>query len=93
VSVKKEFHLVLFISGASPNSVRAVNNIKAICEDFLRENYRLEIIDVHQIPEVAEKEQIIALPTLIKRGPKPQRRLVGDLSDKEKVLKGLGINF
>jgi circadian clock protein KaiB len=93
VSVEQKFHLVLFITGTSPNSVRAVNNIKAICEDFLKENYTLEIIDVHQIPEVAEKEQIIALPTLIKRGPSPQRRLVGDLSDKKKVLRGLGINI
>jgi circadian clock protein KaiB len=86
-----KFHLVLYIKGASPNSVRAVNNIKAICEDYLKENYCLEVIDVHQRPEVAEKEQIIALPTLIKKLPAPERRLVGDLSEKARVLRGLGI--
>lgn len=91
--VEEKIHLVLFITGASPNSVRAVTNIKRICEEFLKGTYSLEIIDVHQTPAIAEKEQIIALPTLIKKGPGPQRRLVGDLSDKAKVMRGLGIHF
>jgi circadian clock protein KaiB len=85
--------LSLFITGASPNSVRAINNIKAICEKYLPENYELEIIDVYQVPEIAQKEQIIALPTLIKRSPSPERRMVGDMSDTAKVLRGLGIVF
>jgi circadian clock protein KaiB len=89
--VENKYHLVLYVTGASPNSVRAINNIKEICETFLNSNYSLEIIDVHQTPEVAQSEQIIALPTLIKKGPSPERRLVGDLSDKAKVLRGLGI--
>jgi len=84
---------VLYVTGASPNSVRAINNIKEICETFLNDNYSLEIIDVHQVPEVAQMEQIIALPTLIKKGPSPERRLVGDLSNKAKVLRGLGIKY
>lgn len=88
-----KFQLALFISGASPNSARAVNNIKVVCEEFLKDNYTLEVIDVHQRPEVAEKEQIIALPTLIKRTPGLERRLVGDLSDKARVLRGLGISI
>lgn len=88
-----EYHLSLFITGTSPNSVRAINNIKSICEEHLNGNYELEIIDVYQIPERAQREQIIALPTLIKRGPLPERRLVGDMSDKSKVLRGLGIYF
>jgi circadian clock protein KaiB len=91
--MENQYHLTLFITGASPNSVRAVNNLKAICETYLKDNYTLEIIDVHQVPEIAQKEQIIALPTLIKKGPGPKRRLVGDLSDNEKVLRGLGIPF
>ena len=84
---------MLYVTGASPNSVRAINNIKEICETFLNDNYSLEIIDVHQVPEVAQMEQIIALPTLIKKGPSPERRLVGDLSNKAKVLRGLGIKY
>lgn len=91
--IDEKYYLVLYITGASPNSVRAVNNIKVICEEFLKGNYSLEIIDVHQTPEVAQNEQIIALPTLIKKGPGPRRRLVGDLSDKARVLRGLGINI
>ena len=71
--------------------MRAVTNIKQICDDYLKDNYELEIIDVYQQKEVAEKEQIIALPLLIKKMPLPQRRMIGDLSDTEKVLKGLGL--
>lgn len=90
--MENKYHLVLYVTGASPNSVRAINNIKEICDTFLNDNYSLEIIDVHQTPEVAQREQIIALPTLVKKGPSPERRLVGDLSDRAKVLRGLGIN-
>ena len=90
---KEEYHLVLFITGASPNSVRAINNIKSICEKYLKGNYVLEIIDVYQHPELAKKEQIIALPTLIKKRPAMERRLVGDMSETEKVLRGLGLSY
>lgn len=91
MEAKSEYHLKLFITGASPNSVRAINNIKSICEKYLKDKYILEIIDVYQIPEIAQREQIIALPTLLKKGPGPGRRLVGDMSDTDKVLRGLGI--
>jgi circadian clock protein KaiB len=93
VDTQHKFQFTLFITGASPNSIRAVNNLKEIGKRYLNGNYELEIIDVYQVPELAEIEQIIALPTLIKRGPGPERRLVGDLSDRDKVLKGLGIDF
>ena len=86
-----EFDLRLFITGATPNSVRAVNNIKAICEDHLKGRYALEIIDVYQQEIVAEQEQLVALPLLIKKMPLPERRMIGDLSNTEKVLKGLGV--
>lgn len=89
---QEEYHLILFITGASPNSVRAINNIKSICEKYLRDNYILEIVDVHQMPEIAQKEQIIALPTLIKKRPLTERRMVGDMSETAKVLRGLGIS-
>ena len=84
--------LKLFVTGASPNSIRAISNIKHICETYLAGRYELEIVDVYQQKLTAEQEQIIALPLLIKKSPLPERRLIGDLSDITKVLKGLGLN-
>lgn len=86
------YQLHLFVAGASVNSVRAISNIREICEIYLRGRYSLKIIDVHQQKEVAEQEQLIALPLLVKRKPLPERRLIGDLSDTTKVLQGLGIS-
>lgn len=88
----KEFVLRLFITGVTPNSVRALTHIKQICEEHLQGRYSLEIIDVYQQPEVAEKEQLIALPMLVKKHPIPERRMIGDLSDTKKVLESLGLN-
>jgi circadian clock protein KaiB len=85
------FILKLFITGATPNSIRAVGNIKKICEDHLKGRYRLEIIDVYQQMHVAEKEQLLALPLLVRKAPLPEKRLIGDLSNTEKVLHGLGV--
>jgi len=89
--ISKEYVLRLFITGATPNSVKAVINAKQICEDHLSGNYLLEIVDVYQQADIAEQEQLIALPMLIKKSPLPERRMIGDLSDTQKVLKGLGI--
>ena len=89
---KKDYILRLFISGATPNSLRSLTNIKEICEIYLKGRYSLEIIDVYQQVEVAEKEQLLALPLLIRKNPLPERRLIGDMSDLEKVLKGLEIS-
>jgi circadian clock protein KaiB len=88
---QQSYILRLFVTGASPNSSRAISNLKQICETYLKDNYELEIIDVYQQPMIAEKEQIIALPMLLKVFPSPVRRLMGDLSDTEKVLIGLGL--
>lgn len=85
------YRLRLFVTGASPNSTRAISNLNEICEKYLKGNYTLEIIDVHQQPTIAQAEQIIALPMLIKKAPGVERRLIGDMSDTEKVLRGLGI--
>ncbi|MDB5207037.1 MAG: circadian clock protein KaiB [Flavisolibacter sp.] len=85
--------LRLFVTGTSPNSIRAINNLKQICEEHLQNNYSLEIIDVYQQAAVAQSEQIIALPLLIRKQPLPERRLIGDLSQTEKVLKGLGLSL
>ena len=86
-----EYVLRLFITGASPNSIRAVENIKLICEAHLKGRYSLEIIDVYQQGALAWQEQLVALPLLVRKHPLPERRLIGDLSDTEKVLKGLGL--
>lgn len=85
--------LRLFIAGTSPNSVRAVTNLKNVCEEHLPGRYELEIIDVHQQMDKAEGEQLIALPMLLKKYPGTERRLIGDMSDTKKVLKGLGIKI
>ncbi|HTD99147.1 MAG TPA: circadian clock KaiB family protein [Mucilaginibacter sp.] len=82
----------LFVTGASPNSARAIANLKTILETHLKDNYELEIIDIYQQPEKTESEHIIALPMLIKKSPGSERRLIGDMSNSEKVLKGLGLN-
>ncbi|MEO6151050.1 MAG: circadian clock KaiB family protein [Mucilaginibacter sp.] len=84
------YRLQLFIAGASPNSTRAVSNIRKICETYLKDNYELEIIDIHQQPIAAQIAQVIALPLLIKSSPSPSRRMIGDMSDSKKVLAGLG---
>lgn len=83
--------LRLYVAGTSPNSLRAVSNIKKICKDHLKENYDLEIVDVYQQIEKAADDQLIALPLLVKKAPGQVRRLVGDMSDEQKVLKGLGV--
>ena len=88
-SIKPAYILKLYVTGATPNSVRAINNIKAICEKYLKNDYELEIIDVYQQPLIAKSEQIIALPLLIKLSPLPLKRLIGNMSDTQKVLKGL----
>ena len=83
--------LRLFITGMTPNSKRAVENIKKICEEHLEGRYELQVIDIYQQPALAEGEQIIAAPTLIKVLPAPIKKLIGDMSDTKKVLLGLGI--
>lgn len=88
---QKTYVLQLFVTGILPNSVKAIGNIKGICEKYLKGRYELEIVDIYQQPELAFAEDIIAVPVLIKKSPFPQERLVGDMSDTEKVLTGLGL--
>lgn len=85
------YELRLFISGASPLSARAIENLKAICNEHLLGCHTLEIIDVRQHPEVAGQEQLVVLPLLLKKAPLPERRLIGDLADTNKVLSALGL--
>ena len=88
---KSKYILSLYISGATNRSKTAIENIKKICEENLKNRYKLEIIDVFQQPEKLRSEQIIAVPTLIKRLPAPLRKFIGDLSDTDGVLIGLGL--
>ena len=89
VEIKPAYLLKLYITGASPNSIKAVNNIKFICEKYLQHRYNLEIVDVYQEPQVAKTEQLVALPLLIRLFPLPVRRLIGNMSNMHKVLEGL----
>jgi circadian clock protein KaiB len=89
---EESYVLQLYVTGMARSSVLAIENIKSICNEFLGDNYTLEIIDIYKNPDVLEQEDIIACPTLIKKSPAPPRRFIGDLSDTSKVLTGLGIN-
>jgi circadian clock protein KaiB len=90
-TARKKYVLRLFVTGILPNSINAIKNINIICEQYLKGNYELEIIDIYQQPSLALTEEIIAVPVLIKKFPLPQERMIGDLSNTEKVLKGLGL--
>ena len=79
----------LYIAGSSERSTRAIQNAKEICEEHLAGTYELAIIDIYQQPRLAREDQILAVPTLIRRVPLPVRRFIGDLSDREVVLRGL----
>ncbi len=87
----KKFVLKLYVSGATRRSSKAIENIRNFCETHLKGRYELEIIDIYQQPELLEKEQVVAAPTLIKQLPLPLRKLIGDMSDTEKIMIGLNI--
>ncbi len=84
--------LKLYVTGMTPRSTQAIERIKAVCEERLKGRYELAVIDIYQQPVLARGDQIIATPTLIKLLPPPLRRLVGDLSNKERVLLGLDLS-
>jgi circadian clock protein KaiB len=88
---EERYVLRMYVTGTTPKSVRAIQNIKSICNEHLQGRYDLEVIDMYQQPTLATGEQIVALPTLIKILPLPLRRLIGDLSDMEHVLLGLDL--
>jgi circadian clock protein KaiB len=89
---KKEMWLLrLYVAGQTPNSVMAIENIKRICEEFLKGRYILEVVDIYQQPVLAKGDQIIAVPTLIKKLPLPLRKFIGDMSATERILVGLDL--
>jgi circadian clock protein KaiB len=83
--------LRLYVAGTTPQGQRALAQAKAICEEYLQGRYGLEVIDVLEQPSLAEAHQIFVLPTLVRQLPPPVRKVIGDLSDREKTLMGLGI--
>ena len=88
---KGNYVLRLYVSGMSPNSLRAVENVRKICAEHLEGRYQLEIIDIYQQPFFAKEGQIVATPTLVKELPEPLRKFIGDMSQTERILVGLDI--
>ena len=89
----EKYVLRLYVSGSTSKSALAIENIKRICEQHLKNRYDLEVIDIYQQPHLAREEQIVAVPTLVKRSPLPLRRLIGDLSNHKRVLIGLDLGM
>jgi len=88
---EEHYLLRLYVTGTTPQSAQAIQNIKSVCEQRLQGRYELEVIDLYQQPGLAKSEQIVAVPTLIKRLPLPLHRLIGNLSDLQRVLVGLDL--
>lgn len=87
----EQWTLRLYVAGQSPNSVAAFDNLKRLCEERLRGRYRIEVIDLLKNPRLAKDDQILAIPTVVRRLPQPVRRIIGDLSNTERVLVGLDL--
>ncbi|MBS1527935.1 MAG: circadian clock KaiB family protein [Bacteroidetes bacterium] len=87
----ERWELRLYVAGKTEKSVTALNNLKQYCEEHLKGQYKIEVIDLMVKPQLAEGDQILAVPTLVRKVPEPIRKIIGDLSDKEKVLVGLNI--
>src|SRR5688572_19852119 len=85
------WELLLYVAGKTPKSVTALKNLKKYCEEHLQGKYRIEVIDLLEKPQLAEGDQIFAIPTLVRKFPEPIRKIIGDLSNEEKVLVGLNI--
>jgi circadian clock protein KaiB len=86
----KRYVLRLFVTGMSPRSTEAVAVVKRLCEEILAGNYDLEVVDLYQTPERARKEDVVAAPTLVRKAPLPERRLVGNLTNLERLRAALG---
>jgi circadian clock protein KaiB len=87
----ERYILRLYVTGMTQRSVRALKNLQTICDDYLKGRYDLEVVDIYQQPVLTKGEQIIAAPTLIKKLPLPMRRIIGDMSDRDRVLLGLDL--
>ena len=87
----REFNLRLYVAGQTPKSLAAIANLKKICEENLAGRYKIEVIDLVVTPQLAAGDQIVAIPTLVRRLPPPLKRMIGDLSNSEKVIVGLDL--
>ena len=87
----QNFRLRLYVAGQTPKSILAFNNLKLICEEHLQGRYEIEIIDLIENPQLAQGDQILAVPTLVRRLPEPIKKIIGDLSNTERVLVGLDL--
>jgi circadian clock protein KaiB len=87
----KLWELRLYVAGQTPKSLTAFSNLKAICENHLKDRYRIEVIDLVEQPQLSRGDQILAIPTLVRKLPQPVRKIIGDLSDTERVLVGLDL--
>ncbi len=85
------YNLRLYVAGQTPKSLAAFANLKAICEEHLQNKYTIEVIDLLENPQLAKGDQIIAIPTLVRKLPEPLRKIIGDLSNTERVLVGLDL--
>jgi circadian clock protein KaiB len=85
------WELKLYVAGNTQKSIAALKNLQKYCEEYLEGKYRIEVIDLLKKPQLAEGDQIFAVPTLVRKVPEPMRKIIGDLSNKEKVLVGLNI--
>ena len=88
---QERIDLRLYVAGQSPKSVQAIENLRRVCEQYLPGRYRIELIDLVEHPKLARGDEIIAVPTLVRRLPEPMRKIIGDLSDTEQVLVGLQV--
>jgi circadian clock protein KaiB len=86
-----KYELRLYVAGQTPKSITAFNNLKKICEEHLAGKYRIEVIDLLKNPQLAKGDQIFAIPTLVRKLPEPLRKIIGDLSNTERVLVGLDL--
>jgi circadian clock protein KaiB len=87
----KLWQLRLYVAGQTPKSLAALSNLKKICENHLRGRYRIEVIDLLEQPQLSKGDQILAIPTLVRKLPEPVRKIIGDLSDTDRVLVGLDL--
>lgn len=85
------YKLRLYVAGQTPKSIRAFANLKALCEEHLKGSYQIEVIDLLEHPQLARGDQIVAIPTLVRRLPPPVRKIIGDLADTVRVLVGLDV--
>jgi len=87
----KKWNLRLYVAGQTPKSIVALANLKRICDEHMNGQYRIEIIDLMENPQLAQRDQIVAIPTLVRELPSPLKRIIGDLSNTDRVLVGLDV--